>query len=49
MYDAYLQQAGAYESLGEKQKAAAALTRYAEERRKNERGTEPMNPKEERR
>lgn len=49
MYDAYIQQAAAYESLGEKQKAAAALTRYAEERRKNERGTEPMNPKEERR
>ena len=39
MYDAYIQQAGAYESLGEKQKAAAALTRYAEERRKSERGT----------
>jgi Tfp pilus assembly protein PilF len=37
LYDAYLQQAGAYESLGEKQKAAASLTRYAEERRKNER------------
>jgi serine/threonine protein phosphatase PrpC len=49
LYDAYIQQAGAYESLGEKQKAAAALTRYAEERRKNERGTEPMNPKEDRR
>jgi tetratricopeptide (TPR) repeat protein len=37
LYDAYIQQAGAYELLGEKQKAAAALTRYAEERRKNER------------
>ena len=36
LYDAYVQQAGAYELLGEKQKAAAALTRYAEERRKNE-------------
>lgn len=36
LYDAYIQQAGAYESLGEKQKAAAALTRYAEERRKND-------------
>jgi protein phosphatase len=34
LYDAYLQQAGAYESLGDKQKATAALTRYAEERRK---------------
>lgn len=49
LYDAYIQQAGAYELLGEKQKAAAALTRYAEERRKNEQGTEPMNGKEERR
>ena len=39
MYDAYIQQAGAYELMGEKQKAAAALTRYAEERRKDERGT----------
>ena len=39
LYDAYLQQAGAYESMGDKQKAAAALTRYAEERRKSERGT----------
>ncbi|SRR6266404_2213724 len=37
LYDAYIQQAGAYELLGEKQKAAVALTRYAEERRKNER------------
>ena len=37
MYDAYIQQAGAYELLGEKQKAAASLTRFAEERRKNER------------
>jgi len=37
LYDAYVQQAGAYELLGEKQKAAAALSRYAEERRKNER------------
>lgn len=41
LYDAYIQQAGAYELLGEKQKAAAALSRYAEERRKTERGTEP--------
>lgn len=49
LYDAYIQQAGAYELLGEKQKAAAALTRYAEERRKNEHGTEPMNGKEDRR
>lgn len=37
MYDAYIQQAGAYELMGEKQKAAASLTRYAEERRKSER------------
>lgn len=37
LYDAYIQQAGSYELLGEKQKAAAALTRYAEERRRNER------------
>jgi serine/threonine protein phosphatase PrpC len=49
LYDAYIQQAGAYELLGEKQKAAAALTRYAEERRKNEHGTEPSNGKEDRR
>ena len=49
MYDAYIQQAGAYELLGEKQKAAASLTRYAEERRRNERGPEPTNGKEDRR
>jgi serine/threonine protein phosphatase PrpC len=47
MYDAYIQQAGAYELMGDKQKAATALTRYSEERRKNERGT--MNDKEDRR
>lgn len=39
MYDAYVQQAAAYEALGEKSKAASALARYAEERRKNERQT----------
>src|SRR5204863_9757380 len=39
MYDAYIYQSGAYELMGEKQKAAAALTRYAEERRKSEHGT----------
>jgi protein phosphatase len=33
-YDAYIQQAAAYELMGEKQKAAAALARYVEERRK---------------
>src|SRR6185369_5880171 len=49
LYDAYIQQAGAYELLGEKQKAAMALTRYADERRKNEHETEPMNGKEDRR
>lgn len=37
MYDAYVQQAAAYEAMGEKSKAALALSRYAEERRKNER------------
>lgn len=37
MYDAYVQQAAAYEAMGEKSKAASALARYAEERRKNER------------
>jgi protein phosphatase len=37
MYDAYVQQAAAYEAMGEKAKAASALARYAEERRKNER------------
>lgn len=36
MYDAYVQQAAAYEAMGEKSKAASALARYAEERRKNE-------------
>lgn len=35
MYDAYVQQAAAYEAMGEKSKAASALSRYAEERRKN--------------
>ncbi|MEK6409410.1 MAG: protein phosphatase 2C domain-containing protein [Acidobacteriota bacterium] len=39
LYDAYVQQAAAYEAMGEKSKAASALARYAEERRKNERGT----------
>jgi TolA-binding protein len=34
LYDSYVQQAAAYEALGEKAKAAAALERYAEERRK---------------
>ncbi len=34
MYDAYLQQAAAYEAIGEKTKAASALAHYAEERRK---------------
>jgi serine/threonine protein phosphatase PrpC len=34
LYDSYVQQAAAYEALGEKAKAAAALARYAEERRK---------------
>ena len=37
MYDAYVYQAAAYEAMGEKSKAASALSRYAEERRKNER------------
>jgi len=36
MHDAYVHQAAAYEALSEKSKAAAALARYAEERRKNE-------------
>ncbi len=40
MYDAYVQQAAAYEAMGEKSKAASALARYAEERRKNERDKE---------
>lgn len=35
--DAYVHQAAAYEAMGEKSKAASALSRYAEERRKNER------------
>jgi protein phosphatase len=47
MYDAYVQQAAAYESMGEKTKAATALSRYAEERRKNERQT--LSDKEDRR
>lgn len=34
MYDAYVWQAAAYEAVGEKTKAAAALARSAEERRK---------------
>ena len=34
MYDAYVQQAAAYQAMGDKAKAAAALSRYAEERRK---------------
>lgn len=34
MYEAYLWQAAAFEVMGEKAKAAAALSRYAEERRK---------------
>jgi serine/threonine protein phosphatase PrpC len=34
LYDAYVQQAGAYEAMGERAKAASALARYAEERRK---------------
>ena len=37
LYDAYVQQAAAYEAMGEKSKAALALSRSAEERRKNER------------
>jgi serine/threonine protein phosphatase PrpC len=36
IYDAYVQQAAAYEAMGEKSKAASALARYVEERRKNE-------------
>lgn len=36
MYDAYVQQAAAYEAMGDKSRAALALSRYAEERRKNE-------------
>jgi len=39
LYDAYAQQAAAYEAMGEKTKAAAALSRYAEERRKGEHQT----------
>ena len=38
MRDAYVQQAAAYETMGEKAKAATALSRYAEERRKDEHG-----------
>lgn len=34
MYDAYLQQAAAYEAKGDKSKATSALLRYGEERRK---------------
>ena len=37
LYDAYVQQAAAYEAMGDRAKAVAALSRYAEERRKNER------------
>ncbi len=36
MYDAYVHQAAAYEAMGEKSRAASALARYAEERRKTE-------------
>ena len=39
LYDAYVQQAAAYEAMGDRAKAVAALSRYSEERRKNERGT----------
>jgi Tfp pilus assembly protein PilF len=39
MYDAYIHQAAAYEAMGERSKAASALARYAEERRKIEGGT----------
>jgi serine/threonine protein phosphatase PrpC len=39
MYDAYVHQAAAYEAMGEKSRAASALARYAEERRKTESGT----------
>jgi hypothetical protein len=39
MYDAYIHQAAAYEAMGEKSKAALALARYVEERRKQERHT----------
>ena len=39
MYDAYVQQAAAYEAMGDRAKAIAVLMRYSEERRKNERGT----------
>jgi tetratricopeptide (TPR) repeat protein len=34
LYDAYVQQAAAYEAMGERAKAVAALSRYSEERRK---------------
>jgi serine/threonine protein phosphatase PrpC/TolA-binding protein len=34
LYDAYVQAAAAYEAMGERVKAAQALSRYAEERRK---------------
>ena len=36
MYDAYAWQAASYEAMGERSKAASALARYVEERRKNE-------------
>jgi hypothetical protein len=36
MHDAYVQQAAAYEAMGDKPRAASALSHYAEERRKNE-------------
>lgn len=36
MYEAYVQQAAAYELMGDKSRAASALARYAEERRKND-------------
>jgi predicted Zn-dependent protease len=37
LHDVYAYQAAAYEAMGEKSKAALTLSRYAEERRKNER------------
>jgi PPM family protein phosphatase len=40
LHDAYVYQAAAYEAMGEKGKAAVALARYAEERRKQQVTTE---------
>ena len=37
LYDAYIQQAAAYEAMGDRTKAVLALSKYSEERRKNER------------